>query len=107
MNIRSVTIRYVGVNSRAGHREYGFEVDGHAGQVLVGIRDVDFATGRLNFQEGPDLCYQKLLQEMGAERSLKSAFFITEDDLSRYRETHAVSGRASSKSLLETRRREA
>lgn len=86
---KSVSIRYVGVNPVAGRREYGFEVeDAEVRRVVVAVRDTDFSSRQLSFQEAPDLCYQKLRAEIEAERSLGAPLWITPEDLARYRETH-------------------
>jgi len=74
------------------HREFRFRVDDPDGsrEVRFGIANTAFGGGgRLLMQDGPDVCYQKLLQTIAAGESGSPGVVAIDDaDLARYREAH-------------------
>lgn len=91
-------LRYLGVLPRAERREYRFQVEGkdkNLRLVVVTIDNSAFQNRRLMFQEGPDLCYQKLLAALGNESQetpIRSSMPVTESDIAFYRESHPSAG---------------
>jgi hypothetical protein len=87
-------LRYIGVIPQNGHREYGFRIEDkekNIRQVVLTIDDGLFLRHQLMFQEAPDLCYQKVLTDLGNESSkapLASLVPITELDIASYRQSH-------------------
>ena len=87
----SMPLRYVGVSPLAGRREYEFVVPDQEGRhFTISIRDADFSSHQLTFQEAPDLCYQKLrAQLVGAiDIPTDGPIWVTPADLALYRESH-------------------
>ena len=86
-----VAVRYRGFHDVAGRREY--ELDGQRGdqkgRYTVSIELAAFSRRQALLQEGPDICYQKLLREL-TESGLegRDGIVVTEGDLVAYRETH-------------------
>ena len=106
-------LRYLGVNSQVGHREYGFlmeDKDKEFRQIVVTIENALFMSNHLMFQEAPDLCYQKLLMDIDNEQPDGKAgnigmVAITEGDIARYRDSHPTAKarqKASAKRLEQT-----
>jgi hypothetical protein len=97
----TVPLRYLGVNRQAGYVEYEFHVGQNKTQdsrrVVLTIQSDVFASRELMLQEAPDLCYQKLLAELGRDTyqsSLESRIAVTADDIAAYRQSHPTpSGR--------------
>lgn len=87
-------LRYLGVIPQEGHREYGFRIenkDKEIRQVVLTIDDDLFHRNQLMFQEAPDLCYQKVLTDLGKEPAGESDWSIlavTASDVAHYRESH-------------------
>src|SRR5262249_35109332 len=108
---RSVRIRYVGVRAVDGTRQYEFSVEEpNPHRVVLVIQDSSFC-GKLSFQEGPGLCYEKLSAEI--DRAGHTLFAdrieITPDDCARYRESHLAGGkpgRSGSAGLRKTNTRD-
>jgi len=87
-------LRCIGVVPRTGYREYGFSIedsDKALRRVVLTIADDMFSSRQLLFQEAPDLCYQKLLEDLGNETSeapIRNRRAIGSSDVERYRGTH-------------------
>lgn len=86
-----IAVRYLGFHDVAGRREY--ELDGQRGdqkgRYTVSIELAAFSRREALLQEGPDICYQKLLRELaGSGLEGPSGIEVTEADLVAYRETH-------------------
>ena len=87
-------IWYLGVVPKTGYREYGFNVedeDKSLRQVVLTIDNLLFVSNRLNFQEAPDLCYQKLKTDLIGEEGgnlISSRVPVTASDLDSYRGLH-------------------
>jgi len=87
-------LRYLGVIPQTEYVEYGFEIeekDKDPRLIVLMIDPALFKKHDLMFQEAPDLCYQKLLAEIQnetAELQISPRFYVTESDITTYRELH-------------------
>lgn len=90
---RFVRVEYVDFQNVAEHREYrfrGYGADGWA-EFRLRIAVADFGAGRVRLQDGPDVCYQKLLWVVaGGETPGADVITIDEADLASYREAHTL-----------------
>jgi hypothetical protein len=89
----AVRVEYLDFQDVDEHREYRFAVHGPYGssEPRVRIANAAFDARRVLRQDGPDLCYQKLLREIAAgvtEHADLST--IDEVDLLKYRDDHTV-----------------
>jgi hypothetical protein len=88
---KRIAIRYVGFHDNKGRREYVLQArrgDEARGYVLW-IELTAFARRQALLQDGPDICYQKLLHELaGSELQGSDNIAVTDGDLAAYRETH-------------------
>jgi hypothetical protein len=93
-----VTIEYVGFRTSAKRREYLLR--SHLGpethDYTVGIALADFSAGRARFQDGPEICYLKLLHELetAEARPVVDDFTITDVELAAYVTAHTTPGRS-------------
>jgi len=93
-----VTIEYVGFRTSAKRREYLLR--SHLGPEVhdytVGISLADFAAGRARFQDGPEICYLKLLRELEAPEARPGVddFTITDVELADYVTAHTTPARS-------------
>ena len=88
--VRVVRVEYVDFQDVAEHREFRFRVHGLEGVTQRRLRVAVAAfAGRVRLQDGPDVCYQKLLQTLAAA-DVTSPEMITVDeaDLARYADEH-------------------
>lgn len=88
---RAVRVEYLDFADVAEHREFRFRVSGPDGptEVRVRIAIAAFAAGRVRLQDGPDVCYQKLLRTVAAgETTSADVITIDEAELTSYREAH-------------------
>jgi hypothetical protein len=90
--VRVVRVEYVDFQDVAEYREFRFRVrvlDGST-EVRARIPVAAFAPGRMRFQDGPDLCYRKLLEAVAAagDTATPETITIDETDLSAYAEGH-------------------
>jgi hypothetical protein len=87
-------LKYLGVIPQTGYVEYGFRIenkDKDTRLVILEINSDVFRRNELMFQEGPDLCYQKVLADLGdetAESPIAERVPVTASDIARYRELH-------------------
>jgi hypothetical protein len=89
----AVRVEYLDFKDVEEHREFRFTVYGLDGssELRMRIANAAFEARRVRRQDGPDLCYQKLLQEIAAgvtEHADVST--IDEVDLLKYRDDHTV-----------------
>jgi hypothetical protein len=86
-----VRLEYRGFEAVPDHREYRLAVCGPEGPTEVRFRIAlaAFGAGRVRLQDGPDVCYQKLLEAVAAGGTV-GADVVTIDDaeLASYREAH-------------------
>jgi hypothetical protein len=95
---KQMTLRYLAFHDVQGRREYTFEarLGDETRQYTLWIDLAAFSTRRALLQDGPDICYQKLLHELeGSELQGSAGVAVTEDELARYREAHTRPPRKS------------
>jgi hypothetical protein len=88
---RSVRIEYLGFQSVGEHREYRLATYGPDAPTehRFLVANSAFGAGRLRLQDGPDVCFQKLLRAVTAGEPLPAGTItIDEADLTHYREAH-------------------
>jgi len=91
------TVEYVGFRSGPTRREYTLRM--HLGpeirEFTVGIAHSALTAGRARFQEGPEICYLKLLREMQAASDAPGAddFTLTDAELADYLTAHTPAPR--------------
>jgi hypothetical protein len=95
-----VTIEYVGFRTSAKRREYmlrsHFGPESH--DYTVGIALADFTAGRARFQDGPEICYLKLVRELEAQAAGATPganeLTVTDVELADYITAHTTPGRS-------------
>jgi hypothetical protein len=87
---RSLRVEYLGFQSVGDHREYRLASYGPDASVEYRFRIpfTAFGAGRLRLQDGPDVCYQKLLRALADGETASGVILIDEADLAIYREAH-------------------
>jgi hypothetical protein len=86
-----IAVRYLGFHDVEGRREYELDAQrgDQRGRYTVSIELAAFSRRQALLQEGPDICYQKLLRELsGSGLEGPGGLEVTEADLVAYRETH-------------------
>ena len=89
---KRIAIRYLGFHDIQDRREYGLEArrGAEARGYTLWIELAAFSRRQALLQDGPDICYQKLLRELaGSELQGSDRIAVTEGDLAAYRESHA------------------
>jgi hypothetical protein len=92
------TVEYVGFRTSAKRREYVLR--SHFGpevhEYTVGIALTAFTAGRVRLQDGPEICYLKLLRELEspATPSAGDDFTITDAELADYVTAHTTPARS-------------
>ena len=87
-------LRYLGAIPQPGHVEYGFRIedkDKNTRLVVLEIESGFFQSNQLMVQEGPDLCFQKLLADLDLETTdspIGSRVPVTASDIAHYRDLH-------------------
>jgi hypothetical protein len=89
--IRHLTLEYRGFRDVEDRREY--LLCAHLGtescEYTVWIANAAFAAGHALFQDGPDICYQKLRRELaGMELTAGRSLEVSQSELSDYRTAH-------------------
>ena len=90
--VRVVRVEYVDFQDVAEYREFRFRVrvlDGST-EVRARIAVAAFGPGRMRFQDGPDLCYRKVVEAVAAAGDTATPDTITIDEvtLAGYAEGH-------------------
>lgn len=88
---RFVRIEYLDFQSLAEHREFRLRVYGSDGSTEFRFRvpNAAFHDGRVRLQDGPEVCYRKLLRAVAAGEATSGDVITIEDaDLASYREAH-------------------
>jgi hypothetical protein len=90
---KPLTVRYLGFHDVPGRREY--MLDAQRGvqtgryRYTLWIELSAFSGHHARLQDGPEICYQKLLRELSdAEPQGSDGMAVTESDLTSYREAH-------------------
>jgi hypothetical protein len=89
----AVRVEYLDFQDVDEHREYRFAVYGPYGssEPRMRIANAAFDARRVLRQDGPDLCYQKLLREIAAGVTEHADVSTIDDvDLLKYRDDHTV-----------------
>jgi hypothetical protein len=88
--VRELSLEYRGFRNVRDRREYLlFARLGTAScEYTVWIANSAFAAGQALFQDGPDICYQKLRRELVAELTDGLCIEVTASDLQEYRVAH-------------------
>jgi hypothetical protein len=98
---RALRVEYVDFQDVAEHREFRFRVRGaeEATDWRVRVAIAAFA-GRVRLQDGPDVCYQKLLRRLAAgETAVPETITVDETDLTGYADEHTKAPKHRSWSL--------
>jgi hypothetical protein len=88
---RLVRVEYLDFQNVPDHREYRLAVYGADGsdEFRFRIAMAAFGAGRVRLQDGPDVCYQKLLRAVAAgEKANPDVVTIDDVELAGYREAH-------------------
>ena len=86
-----VRIEYVGFQDLAEHREYRLRAYGREGSMefRFAIATAAFGAGRVSLQDGPGVCYQRLLRLIAAGETVSpDVIAIDGAELASYREAH-------------------
>jgi hypothetical protein len=86
-----VRAEYLDFQDVEGHREYRFRVYGPdgSGEFRMRIARAAFDARRVRIQDGPDLCYQKLLRALAAGQTVPADVSTIDDgEFARYLEDH-------------------
>jgi hypothetical protein len=95
---KAMAVEYRGFQNVGRWREYRLVVGrgAEASRYTVSIELAAFAERQALLQDGPDICYQKLLRELrGPEQPVPFALAVTEAELAAYRAAHSTPGRSS------------
>jgi hypothetical protein len=90
--VRHLTIEYLGFRNGRARREYLLcaRLGTEASAYTVWIANAAFAAGDALFQDGPDICYQKLRRDLAnTELSGAHTVEVTKGELQDYRTAHA------------------
>lgn len=88
---KPLTVRYLGFHDVPGRREYVLDAKrgDQTGRYTVSIELSAFSSRHALLQDGPEICYQKLLRELpDAELQGSDGMSVTESDLTNYRAAH-------------------
>jgi hypothetical protein len=88
---RLLRVEYLDFQNVAEHREFRLRAFGPDGSTEFRFRIAvaAFAAGRVRLQDGPDVCYQKLLRAVAAGETASPDLTSIDDlELARYREAH-------------------
>jgi hypothetical protein len=88
---RPVRIEYLDFQDVAEHREFRLRVYGPDGSTELRLRiaSAAFTASGIRLQDGPDVCYQKVLRVVaGGEMARPDVIEIDEVELASYREAH-------------------
>jgi hypothetical protein len=88
---RFLRVEYLGFENVGEHREFRFRVFSPEGPTDFRLRIASAAFGahRVGMQDGPDVCYQRLLRVVAAgDMASQDVITIDDADLASYREAH-------------------
>jgi len=70
--LKNLVLQYLGFEVVTAGREYSFRVripEGLDRDFVIAVANAGFLSGGLKYQEGPDVCYRKLLHALVGEQS--------------------------------------
>lgn len=89
-----IIVQYLGFRARQLVREYSFQVReaGAEREFTLSIANDAFLSHLARYQDGPDICAQRLQTELAAHANHPSQteYVITSDELNSYRTSRAV-----------------
>jgi hypothetical protein len=88
---KPVSIRYLGFHDGPGRREYVLDAQrgDQTSRYMLWIELSAFSSRHALLQDGPEICYQKLLRELAeAELHGSEGMAVTENDMAVYRDAH-------------------
>jgi hypothetical protein len=90
----TTSVEYQAFTAGETTRDYHLRVKrgAESHQFTVAIANAAFLSGRVRYQDAPDICYLKLQREIAAcgDESLpENAFRMTDEELEEYRVAHA------------------
>jgi hypothetical protein len=91
MSARPLRVEFVDFQNVGEHREYRFQVSraDEPTEVRLRVAINSFVAGGVRLQDGPDVCYQKLLHTLAdAEAAIPAVITIDDADLTSYRVAH-------------------
>jgi hypothetical protein len=90
--VRHLTLEYLGFRNARDRREYRLcaRLGTESCEYTVWIANAAFTAGHALFQDGPDICYQKLRRQLAdTELTGTHTVEVTKSELLEYREAHA------------------
>jgi hypothetical protein len=91
----AIRLEYIGVTPRATEREYTMrlrEVTGERRDFKLVIASEVFRSQRARYQDGPDICFQKMQRELqaceGTGTLPNDRLLVTDAEIDAYRESH-------------------
>ncbi|HXK09604.1 MAG TPA: hypothetical protein VMT70_08170 [Vicinamibacteria bacterium] len=95
---RSTRVEYLDYQNLPDYREYRMAVRTPEGSAEFRLRiPIEaFSAKRVLVQDGPDVCYQKLLRTLAAGETLSPVVTIDDAELASYREAHTPTPRRAS-----------
>jgi hypothetical protein len=87
-------LRYIGFKLQPRGRDYTYQLVGpkdETREFVLTISNHAFFARQIPYQDGADICYQKLRKELDSERPelpLKPHFTISDQELDAYREKY-------------------
>jgi hypothetical protein len=87
---RLARVEYLDFQSVADYREYRLAIHGPDGssEVRLRIANSSFDTGRARLQDGPEICYRRLLRAVACGETAPDVVTIDDLELASYREAH-------------------
>lgn len=90
-------LEYIGVTASATEREYTMRLRESAAEprdFVIVISSEAFRSERVRFQDGPDICYQKMQRELlaceGTGTWPGDRLLVTDAEIEEYRASHAT-----------------
>lgn len=96
----TVSLQYVGFETKGAVREYVFTVRGNDGvrsEYFVTIASDAFVAHRVRYQDAPEICSLRLHREFaaGTDHPSSTCFSVTDAELADYRDAHTPKAKLS------------
>ena len=93
----AIRVEYLDFQNLSDHREFRFRIHGADAATNCGLRIPLASFGpRVRLQDGPEICYQKLLRTVVAGEAIPETIDIDEAEIVAYREAHTQAPRHKS-----------